>query len=169
MQSVPVFCVCLCTLACLSPPLLAQDLDERIRKLESEFDQYRQRTDQENRSLRDEIARLKEQLASRPAEANRAVDDAIAELEARIGAMASKPAAPAATGPRTAYLDLSFDVLSAVGASQATDDELDVVQPGGHDPNQRGFTLQNAELSLQGAVDPYLRGDAHIVFQIDKA
>jgi hypothetical protein len=43
-----------------------------------------------------------------------------------------------------------------------------VVQPGGHDPNQRGFTIPNAELSLQGAVDPSFRGDSHIIFAIDK-
>jgi hypothetical protein len=38
---------------------------------------------------------------------------------------------------------------------------------GGHDPNHRGFTLENLELTLGATVDPYFRGDAHIVFLIE--
>ena len=34
--------------------------------------------------------------------------------------------------------------------------------------NRRGFTLQNVELSLFGAVDPYFTGEAHLVYFIDK-
>ena len=31
-----------------------------------------------------------------------------------------------------------------------------------HDPSQRGFTLQNAELTLDGAVDPYFKALATV-------
>ena len=38
------------------------------------------------------------------------------------------------------------------------------VTAGGHDPQKSGFTLQQLELSLGKAVDPYFRFDANIVF-----
>jgi hypothetical protein len=37
------------------------------------------------------------------------------------------------------------------------------LQGGGHDPKKRGFTLQQAELSLAGAVDPWLQAKAHLI------
>jgi hypothetical protein len=64
-------------------------------------------------------------------------------------------------------LDLSLDVLTAVGGSTASDDELLVLQGGEHDPRQRGFTLQQVELGFKGAVDPYLTGEAYLVFFLD--
>ena len=39
-------------------------------------------------------------------------------------------------------------------------------QRGGHDPTEVGFNLQQLELSLQAAVDPYFRFDANIVFSL---
>jgi hypothetical protein len=40
------------------------------------------------------------------------------------------------------------------------------LQLGDHDPRQRGFTLPNTELVLDGAVDPYFRGFADVVFKL---
>jgi hypothetical protein len=54
----------------------------------------------------------------------------------------------------------------AVGGSTANDIEGGT-ELGGHDPNQRGFTMQGVELNLQGAVDPYFRGNANIAFLLD--
>jgi hypothetical protein len=65
-----------------------------------------------------------------------------------------------------AYADLGAVATFAVGGSSARDIEGGT-QPGGHDPNQRGFTVQGVELNLQGAVDPYFRGNANILFSID--
>ncbi len=67
-----------------------------------------------------------------------------------------------------AYMDIAFDGLFAVGGSTAKDVEGGT-QLGGHDPNQRGFTVQNTELTFSGAVDPYFRGQANVVLQIDSA
>lgn len=61
-------------------------------------------------------------------------------------------------------IDVSFDVLSAVGSSTASGQDLRDLQAGAHDPNRRGFTFQQGELSLAGAVDPYLVAESHIVF-----
>jgi hypothetical protein len=64
-------------------------------------------------------------------------------------------------------LEPSFDILMAGGGSTASDDELETLQGGAHDPNKRGFTLQQGELSLFGAVDPYFTGETHIIFTPD--
>ncbi len=40
------------------------------------------------------------------------------------------------------------------------------METGGHDPAERGFTIQNVELVLEGAVDPYFRGQANVVMQL---
>jgi hypothetical protein len=60
-------------------------------------------------------------------------------------------------------IDISLITLVAAGGSSVGDDELSLLELGAHDPNQNGFTLQQAELSLSGAVDPYFTGEAHIV------
>jgi hypothetical protein len=62
------------------------------------------------------------------------------------------------------YLNISLDALIAVGAS--TEPNVPDLETGGHDPAQRGFTLQNLELVFDGAVDPYFKGQANIVLQI---
>ena len=74
------------------------------------------------------------------------------------------PSDPIRIGSPQAYVGLSFDALVAAGYSTAKD--IESLQPGGHDPKQRGFTVQNLELTLDGKVDPYFRGQANIVLQI---
>src|SRR5881296_615085 len=65
-----------------------------------------------------------------------------------------------------AYMNVSFDTLVDFGWS--TEPHVDTVtQLGDHDPSQRGFSLRNAELSLDGAVDPYFKGFANIVLKLD--
>ena len=64
-------------------------------------------------------------------------------------------------------MDIGLDVLVAAGSSTADNSEIAILQSGEHDPRQRGFTLQQIELSFQGAVDPYLHAAAYLVFFID--
>jgi len=64
-------------------------------------------------------------------------------------------------------VDLSTDLLFAVGGSSERDESLASLQGGGHDPRKRGFTLQNLELSLLGAVDPYFDLETHLIFFVD--
>ena len=97
-------------------------------------------------------------------------------LEAEFAAALSAPAAPApAQSPVAAasqspvrLIDIAFDVLGAAGASTASESDMRSLEAGGHDPKNRGFTVQNVELTLAGVVDPYLRGDAHVVLLIDE-
>jgi len=62
------------------------------------------------------------------------------------------------------YISLSFDALATAGTSTAND--IEQLQPGGHDPKQRGFTIQNLETTFEGKVDPYFRGQATISMQL---
>jgi hypothetical protein len=64
-------------------------------------------------------------------------------------------------------LNLSFDALMDVGWSTASDPSQ-FLELGDHDPINRGFSLRNAEIVLDGAVDPYFKGFANIVFKLDK-
>lgn len=38
------------------------------------------------------------------------------------------------------------------------------LQLGAHDPTERGFTLQNLELTLTGVVDPFFKAEGHLIF-----
>src|SRR5206468_1546706 len=64
------------------------------------------------------------------------------------------------------YLNLSFDALMDFGWSTTPD--VTAIERGDHDPLQRGFTLPNEEIFLDGAVDPYFKGVADIVFKLDE-
>ncbi|HEX9801501.1 MAG TPA: hypothetical protein VGC00_15180 [Thermoanaerobaculia bacterium] len=63
------------------------------------------------------------------------------------------------------FLNLSLDGLIAAGGSTSSD--IEALQTGGHDPIQRGFTVQNIETVFEGAVDPYFRAQVNVILQID--
>ena len=56
--------------------------------------------------------------------------------------------------------DISLNGLFAAGYFS----EKDHLNFGGHDPNERGFTVQQIEMSLKSIVGPYFTGEAHINF-----
>lgn len=92
--------------------------------------------------------------------------------EAGLSTEAAKPASSdifskRIGGANLRLIDVSIDILMAAGGSTERDASLGNLQGGGHDPRKRGFTLQNAELSLMAAVDPYFTAEAHIVYFID--
>lgn len=79
----------------------------------------------------------------------------------------SAPVVLARSASGNAYANLSLVADFAAGGSTARD--AGTVQMGGHDPAQRGFTVQGVELTLDGAVDPYLRATANVVFGLNTA
>jgi hypothetical protein len=72
---------------------------------------------------------------------------------------------PITIGGGKNYMNISFDGLFAIAYSSARD--LDHVEVGDHDPQQRGFNARNIELAFDGAVDPYFEGFANIVFKLN--
>lgn len=85
-----------------------------------------------------------------------------AQDAAATAATQAQHAAAAPTPGSLHSIGVSLDVLAAVGSSSARDAALSTLQAGGHDPNRRGFTLQEAELGLSGAVDSYCNAEAMI-------
>jgi hypothetical protein len=107
----------------------------------------------------------------------------VAAAQTPPAAVAAAPAAPAAAPaapPQTwspsqpitlvsgtrGYMNISFDGLMDFGWSTAS--HVTDIERGDHDPLQRGFTLPNEEMFLDGAVDPYFKGVADIVFKLDQ-
>jgi hypothetical protein len=64
------------------------------------------------------------------------------------------------------YLNISFDGL--VDAGWSTTPHVQQLELGDHDPIQRGFTIPNEEIFFDGAVDPYFKGVADIVFKLNQ-
>ncbi|HZR80251.1 MAG TPA: TonB-dependent receptor [Candidatus Binatia bacterium] len=100
--------------------------------------------------------------------AHRPADSTVGKLEIPAGG----PAPPTwlarpVPGATLRLLEPSLDVLTVGGWSTADDAEIEQLEGGAHDPKRRGFTFQQAELSLFGAVDPYFNGEAHFVFAED--
>lgn len=93
-------------------------------------------------------------------------DDAVAGggASSTAGASLTQPIAVAGGGGKT-YMNISFDGMFALAASSARD--LYNVEVGDHDPQQRGFNARNAEIALDGAVDPFFEGFANIVLKLD--
>src|SRR5436189_4751191 len=72
---------------------------------------------------------------------------------------------PITIGGGKNYMNISLDGLFALAYSSARD--LDHIEVGDHDPQQRGFNARNIELAFDGAVDPYFQGFANIVFKLN--
>jgi hypothetical protein len=119
------------------------------------------------------LERKLEALGDERADDSPAVTDAAALDQALAEAREDAPPPAAAPPPALAarrlgdanlrLIDVSLGTLVAAGGSTASDDEIERLQGGAHDPARRGFTLQQAELSLTGAVDPYFSGEAHVI------
>lgn len=108
--------------------------------------------------------------------ADEALDRALAEAGGAAAPLGPPEVAPGRSsdiisrqvgGLNLRFIDISFDALFAVGTSSEKDDSIGNLQGGGHDPRQRGFTVQNVEVSFTGAVDPYFYGEAHLIFYLD--
>jgi hypothetical protein len=72
---------------------------------------------------------------------------------------------PITIGGSKAYMNISLDSVFALAYSSAAN--LNDIEVGDHDPQQRGFNARNTELAFDGAVDPYFQGFANVVFLLD--
>jgi hypothetical protein len=88
-------------------------------------------------------------------------------LEQKFSETTQVAPAPATSRAGSAYMNISFDTMMDAGWSTALHPSEEL-QLGDHDPQQRGFSLRNAEIAVDGAVDPYLKGFGNIVLKLDK-
>jgi hypothetical protein len=149
------------------------ELEAVRRELKEAQELFRKTVEQQRRlieSLADKVQALEAKQA--PATNRVASTDSAALTNAATAATSGlarsdwSPADPVRLlGSGRNYLNLSFDGLFAAGSSTAR--EVEALEPGGHDPKQRGFTVQNLEAIVDGKVDPYFRGQANVVMTID--
>jgi hypothetical protein len=74
------------------------------------------------------------------------------------------PTAPTRQSAGTQSMNPDLSLILDVAAAYFSEDEN--LQTGGHDPTQTGFNLQQLELSVGAAVDPYFRFDGNLVFSL---
>ncbi len=146
---------CVSALSFAVPARPAEDevrqLKQQLQQLRDEFDKTRRQQEQQIDTLTRKLAELTNPPAASPTAAPVAPP-----------AMAG---APAHAGG--AYMNISYGALIAAGWSSVADPSAQL-QLGDHDPIKRGFTLPNAEIAIDGAVDPYFKGFANIVLKLDK-
>lgn len=162
-------------------PLLAQETNQ-IQQLKQQLRQMQENLERMQREQREQIEALKKQVdaleRNQTAVPSSLKPSATKPVAESLGAAPSPAAAPEAKSwsaaqpitvarSGTAYMNIGFDTLMHAGSSTAADPAAEL-QLGDHDPLQRGFSVRNAEISLDGAVDPYFKGFANIVLKLDQ-
>jgi len=163
--------------------------DETVQRLVSELQAMKQRLDKVEKltAEQQQVIRQQSETIRQLSGTKRAATPAPIRVGTAPAAPASAPApvevaaapppapSPAPWSPSQpiplvsgshAYLNLSFNSLVDFGWSTTPD--VQSLERGDHDPIQRGFTLPNSEIVLDGAVDPYFRGVANLVFKLDE-
>jgi len=102
------------------------------------------------------------QAQQQPAKDEDVFNDLVTDLERDQTEPKSAPPAPAGGGQS---LNPDIAVVADFAAAVFSDEQH--LQTGDHDPTETGFNLQQLELSIQAAVDPYFRFDSFIVFALD--
>jgi hypothetical protein len=163
----------------------ADQLEQKLKQLQETFERQ-QREMKENfermlREQREQIEALKKQIAgatnvaTADLEKKKLEQELAAQLSSNqppVTAQApSTPWSPAApltvVRAGSAYMNISFDALMDVGWSTASDPSQ-FLQLGDHDPINRGFSMRNAEIAVDGAVDPYFKGFGNMVLKLDQ-
>jgi type II secretory pathway pseudopilin PulG len=169
----------LLALACISlvVPLAGAQETNQVEQLKQQLQQLQMNLEtmrKEQQAQIDELTRKLEALtgkqnapATRPPAASVPTNPPAGALSAPSPAAAWSPAQPITlTRAGSAYLNISFDVLTDVGGSTEADPSKQL-ELGDHDPGNNGFSLPNAEIALDGAVDPYFKGFGNIAFKLD--
>jgi hypothetical protein len=156
--------------------------DDAVAEVRAELDRLRQAYESEIAALEARIGDLEAAGAVAGATAPEDTEDAYVDYEEDAYAAYEDPyaspdagdpyAALAVAAPATglgggAAIQLGLSGLFAAGGSSLDNAALQALQAGGHDPNRNGFTVQNVEMTIGAAVDPYFDAQANIVFQID--
>lgn len=163
---------------CLSAMIAQAQETNEVEHLKKQLQQQQQQID----TLIRKVEELAKSQSVSPSSVPKTDDQKRLEeqLARELGATNSPPASPGAEPSKpwsvsqpitigragSAYMNISFDALMDAGWSTAADPSAQL-QLGDHDPQKRGFSLRNAEVALDGAVDPYFKGFANIVLKLD--
>jgi len=154
-----------------------EELKRQLRQLQESFERMQREQGQQIEALTKKLDDLTKQQAAE-AEKKKLEQELATELQKNQPTATAPPtttAPSAAWSPAqpltvaragSAYMKISFDTLMDVGGSTASNPSQ-FLELGDHDPNTRGFSLPNAEIALDGAVDPYFKGFANIVLKLD--
>ncbi|MGB4781317.1 hypothetical protein [Candidatus Methylomirabilis sp.] len=151
----------------------AQVKNPELEALKQVVEELRRR-DTEKQGKLEELQRQIEAMRSQLPAAEKSVtpesalEKALKDIEAPVPVPVTTDLFSRQAGGTTFRLiDISLDALFAAGTSTKREASIRQLEGGDHDPRKRGFTVQQAELSFTGAVDPYLTGEAHIIYLID--
>jgi len=151
----------------------AQVKNPELEALKKEVEELRRRDTEKQRKLEDlqrQVEAMRSQLpaAEKPVTPELALEKALKDIEAPASVSVTTDLFASQVGGSTFRLiDISLDALFAAGTSTEREASTGRLEGGDHDPRKRGFTVQQVELSFTGAVDPYLTGEAHILYLID--
>ena len=175
-----ILLACVSLLALTVPVRAADDevqtLKLQLQQMQEELAKTRQQQQQQIDALTKKLDELTSRPPSTPAEKPASTPSLEQQLAAELAASAPPPAAATAVAPAaaaapahagSAYMNISYGAVMAAGWSSAADPSAQL-ELGDHDPIKRGFALRNAEVSVDGAVDPYFKGFANIVLKLDK-
>jgi hypothetical protein len=168
-----------------------QQLKQMMQQMQQNFEKERNEDRQVIKSLSEKVEELLKEKQTRtavtsapPATVATSTDVEKKKLEAELASelgqsqtnapptAESKPAwspAEPITVARagSAYMNISFDTLMDVGGSTVPDPSAQL-ELGDHDPIKNGFSLRNAEIAVDGAVDPYFKGFGNIVMKLNQ-
>jgi type II secretory pathway pseudopilin PulG len=153
-----------------------EQLKRQLQQMQENFEKVQR----EQKTQLDAVTKKLEELTKQPsadAEKKKLEQELAAELQTgptnAAAATSVAPTAWSAAQPLTvaragsAYMNISFDALMDVGGSTASDPSKQL-ELGDHDPINNGFSLRNAEIAVDGAVDPYFKGFGNIVLKLDQ-
>jgi hypothetical protein len=153
-----------------------QELKQQLRQMQDSFEKAQRDQRQQIEALTQKLETLAKQHAAE-AEQKKLERESAEQSKTNQPAAVSPPPPPntlwspsqpiTAARAGSAYMNISFDTLMDAGGSTASDPSAQL-QLGDHDPIKRGFSLRNAEIAVDGAVDPYFKGFGNIVLKLDK-
>lgn len=92
------------------------------------------------------------------------IERAVAADKRAGGDAPAAAAPPPAARPASLWASMNPDIAFIADFALAAFSSATPRQTGAHDPRRNGFNLQQLEMSLSKAVDPYFRFDSNIVF-----
>lgn len=155
-----------------------EQLRKQLQQMQETFEKQQQLQRQQIEVLKQQIEslqqkqvadqeKLKQEMNSKLSELPKATAETPSATAPTIGSPGWSPSQPITIARAgSAYMNASFGTLMDIGWSSAPDPTR-FLNLGDHDPNQRGFSLRNAEMAFDGAVDPYFKGFANIVLKLD--